>query len=52
MDGVQSFDRDACLLPRFRAAAWNELVFVNLDPAAMALEAFLGELVPDVARND
>src|SRR2546430_2117281 len=40
-DGVQDFDRAACMLPRFRAEVWNELVFVCLEPGAPPLTGFL-----------
>src|SRR5258706_300469 len=50
--GVQDFDRAACMLPRFRAEVWNELVFVCLDPVAPSLTDFLGDLVSMLARRD
>src|SRR5437870_4956105 len=43
-DGVECFDRGAVSLPRFRVEQWNELLFVNLDPAAPPLRDFLGDL--------
>lgn len=51
-EGVESFDRTTCVLPRFRAEVWNELVFVCLDSAAPPLGDFLGDLVPMLARRD
>ncbi len=51
-EGVESFDRASCVLPSFRAEVWNELVFVCLDSAALALVDFLGDLVPMLARRD
>jgi choline monooxygenase len=44
MDGVECFDRQSFALPRFRIDAWNDLLFVNLDPAASPLREFLGDL--------
>jgi len=43
-DGVQDFDRAQYGLPALRVAAWGPLVFVNLDPAAAALEEVLGAI--------
>jgi hypothetical protein len=43
-EGVEEFDRATCALPQFQVDVWNELVFVNLDPAAESLADFLGEL--------
>ncbi len=51
-DGVQEFDKDSCVLPQFRVEMWNELVFVNLDPAAESLTDFLGEMLADMPRHD
>jgi choline monooxygenase len=51
-ENVAGFDRAACALPRFQAAVWNELVFVNLDPEAESLSSFLGELVTDMPGHD
>jgi choline monooxygenase len=51
-DGVQNFDKDACVLPRFRVETWNELVFVNLDPDGESLTEFLGELLADMPKHD
>jgi choline monooxygenase len=51
-EGVQDFDRAGCMLPRFRAEVWQELVFVNVDPAAAPLPDFLGELVSRMSRRD
>lgn len=52
LDGIQAFDRAACLLPQFRVEAWHELVFVNLDREAASLTAFLGELLGDMPGYD
>ena len=52
MDGIECFDRSSVVLPQFRAETWNELVFVNLDPAAPPLRDYLGEMVSDAARHD
>ena len=43
-DGVECFDRGAVSLPRFRVEQWNDLIFVNLDPAAPPLAEFMGAL--------
>ena len=51
-DGVRDFDRASCVLPQFRVEIWNELVFVNLDPRAESLIAFLGELLQDMPPHD
>jgi choline monooxygenase len=50
--GVENFDRESCELPRFQVDVWNELVFVNLDPRAEPLTAFLGELLADMPKHD
>ena len=44
MDGVESFDRESCALPRFRIESWNDLLFVNFDRYAPALR----DVMPDV----
>jgi choline monooxygenase len=51
-ENVADFDRERCELPRFRVAEWNEMIFVNLDPAAMPLEEFLGDLIKDMPPHD
>ena len=51
-DGVEDFDRANCVLPQYRVAVWNELVFVNLDANAESLTDFLGELLADMPRHD
>lgn len=50
--GVADFDRENCVLPPFQVEVWNELVFVNLDPAAEPLTAYLGELLGDMPKHD
>jgi choline monooxygenase len=52
MAGIECFDRADFSLPRFRVEVWNELVFVNLDPAAAPLDDFLGDLVSRLAPRD
>ena len=52
MAGIECFDRADFSLPRFRVEVWNELVFVNLDPAAAPLGDFLGDLVGRLAPRD
>jgi choline monooxygenase len=51
-DGVADFDRASCTLPQYQVGIWNELVFVNLDPAAESLTDFLGELMTDMPPHD
>jgi len=51
-EGVQDFDRAACVLPQFRVEVWNELVFANLDAGAESLTDFLGELLGDMPQHD
>jgi choline monooxygenase len=51
-EGVEDFDRANCALPPFRVDVWNELVFVNLDPASESLADFLGDLVAEMPRHD
>lgn len=51
-EGVQNFDRASCALPPFRVDVWNELVFVNLDPVAETLAAFLGDLTQEMPPHD
>jgi choline monooxygenase len=50
-EGVQAFDRASCVLPQFGVEVWNELVFVNLEPAE-TLPQFLGELLADMPKHD
>lgn len=52
MGGVECFERDDFSLPRFRVEVWNELVFVNLDTAAVPLTGFLGDLVGRLAPRN
>jgi choline monooxygenase len=51
-DGVANFDKASCRLPQFRIESWNDLLFVNLDPNAESLVAFLGELLADMPKHD
>ena len=44
MEGIECFDRESMSLPRFQIGTWNDLLFVNLDPAAPPLHDFLGDL--------
>src|SRR5450755_1441407 len=44
-EGVCGFDRAQNGLVPARVAAWEQFVFVNLDPQAAPLDEFLGELV-------
>jgi choline monooxygenase len=52
MEGIECFDAASIVLPRFRVEDWNELIFVNLDPAAEPLASFFGELPGDMPRHD
>lgn len=52
MSGIEGFDRGEFSLPRFRVAIWKELVFVNLDPAALPLPDFLGDLASRLAPRN
>ena len=47
-EGVRGFDRASHGLVEMRAAAWEQFVWVNLDPSAAPLETFLGALVERV----
>ena len=44
MEQAECFDRRDFGLPQFRVETWNDLLFVNLDPQAAPLSAFLGDL--------
>ena len=48
-EGVCEFDRGQNGLVPVQVAAWEQFVFVNLDPKAAPLEDFLGGLVARVA---
>ena len=52
LEGIACFERADHSLPPFQVAVWSELVFVNLDPHAMSLTDFLGELIGDMATRD
>jgi choline monooxygenase len=47
--GVCNFDRAANRLVPVQVAAWENFIFVNLNPQAPALESFLGELVERIS---
>ncbi|HUI41075.1 MAG TPA: aromatic ring-hydroxylating dioxygenase subunit alpha [Terriglobia bacterium] len=47
-EDVQGFDRATHGLVPARVAEWEQFVWVNLDPGAPALEAFLGRLMERV----
>lgn len=47
-DGVCNFDRSQNGLVPVRVEAWEQFVFVNLDPNAIPLKDFLGSLVKRV----
>jgi choline monooxygenase len=44
-EGVCNFDRTQNGLVPVKMAAWEQFVFVNLDPKASPLETFLGQLI-------
>jgi phenylpropionate dioxygenase-like ring-hydroxylating dioxygenase large terminal subunit len=44
-EGVCNFDRTQNGLVPAQVAAWEQFVFVNLDPTANSLETFLGRLI-------
>jgi len=48
-DGVKNFDRQQNGLLPVKTETWENFVFVNLDPQAIALNSFLGALVKRVA---
>jgi len=50
MDGTRDFDRGDFGLVTLRCEAWEQYVFVHLDPAAAPLASTLGPL-PDRARD-
>ncbi|MGZ8867051.1 MAG: aromatic ring-hydroxylating oxygenase subunit alpha [Thermoanaerobaculia bacterium] len=52
MEGIECFDRSDFRLPQFGIDEWHGLLFVNLDPSAVSLTDFLGELVSDMPEND
>jgi phenylpropionate dioxygenase-like ring-hydroxylating dioxygenase large terminal subunit len=47
-DGVEGFDRAANGLVPLKVDTWEKFVFVNLDPGATPLRAYLGRLADDV----
>ncbi len=47
--GMEFFDRSTMPLPQIRVETWEQFVFVNLDPAAPALSAFLEDIPQRVA---
>jgi len=48
-EGVCGFDRGQNGLVPVQVAAWEQFVFVNLDPKASSLETFLGRLIQRAA---
>ena len=51
-EDVAGFDHATCTLPQYAISEWNGLLFVNLDPTAEPLAAFLEELTADMPEND
>jgi len=52
MGGAEDFDLSSIRLPRFRAAAWQGLVFVALNDDAPPLEKVYGGIVERIAPID
>ena len=52
VDGVSGFDKTQHGLRPVRVDTWESFVFVCLDRAGESLSAYLGNLVPRVARLD
>jgi choline monooxygenase len=52
MSGIECFERSEFSLPRFAVEVWNELVFVNLNPASPSLGDVLGDLTGRLASRN
>lgn len=50
--GVENFDRDCVMLPRFSIEVWNSLLFVNLEQGAAPLREFFGDLDSQMPQGD
>ncbi len=48
LEGIQCFERDSVRLPEFRIEAWNDLLFVSLDPAVPSLESVFEQVTRGV----
>jgi choline monooxygenase len=51
-EGVECFEKGDHGLPQFAVDVWNSLVFVNIDPASMPLEVFLGGIPEKLKARD
>src|SRR5882724_3986316 len=51
-EGVECFEKGDHGLPQFAVDIWNSLVFVNIDPASMPLETFLGGIPEKLKTHD
>lgn len=49
VDGVEFFDRSTMGMASLRCETWEQFIFVNFDPHAEPLSAFLGK-IPEQAR--
>jgi phenylpropionate dioxygenase-like ring-hydroxylating dioxygenase large terminal subunit len=49
--GVCNFDRAANGLVPVQVASWENLVFVHLDPQALTLESFLGDMAQRISAS-
>lgn len=50
IDGVEFFDRSAMGMVPLRCETWEQFIFINFDPHAEPLSAFLGR-IPEQARG-
>ena len=50
IDGVEFFDRSAMGMVPLRCETWEQFIFVNFDPNAEPLSAFLGK-IPEQSRG-
>jgi choline monooxygenase len=50
IDGVEFFDRSTMGMFPLRCETWEQFIFVNFDPAAEPLSAYLGK-IPEQARG-
>ena len=50
VEGVEFFDRSTMGMVPLRVEVWEQFIFVNFDPQAEPLAAYLGE-IPEQARG-
>jgi len=50
VDGVEFFDRSAMGMFPLRLETWGQFIFINFDPNAVSLSAYLGK-IPEQARG-